>query len=120
MQERMQAAKTPEERQKLRDEYRSLAETRAKERGVTMRPPRDPAQGRGGRMPMAGQDLFTQEERIAQHAKIKAAATPEDQQKLRDEFRAEAQARAAARGGNTPAPQPPAAQPTPQPSPQPK
>jgi Spy/CpxP family protein refolding chaperone len=46
MRDRMHAAQTTEERQKLRDEFRLLAEVRAKEKGITLP---QPGQGpRGG------------------------------------------------------------------------
>ena len=38
--DRMQAAKTPEERTKLRDEQRVIAQARAKEKGITLPEPR--------------------------------------------------------------------------------
>jgi hypothetical protein len=39
---RMQEAKTPEERAKIRDEARALADARAKEKGITLPEPRGP------------------------------------------------------------------------------
>ena len=39
---RMQDAKTPEEREKIRSDMRTQAEARAKEKGITLPPPRGP------------------------------------------------------------------------------
>ena len=48
MRERMQGAASPEERLKLRDEFRALAEKRAKEKGITLPPPGQRGDGGGG------------------------------------------------------------------------
>ena len=50
-QEKMRAATTWEERQKIRDEHRALMDQRAKEKGVTLAEPRGP---RSRRLPRAG------------------------------------------------------------------
>jgi hypothetical protein len=120
-QEKMRAAATWEERQKIRDEHRALMDQRAKEKGVTLAEPRGPRQGAGsgpGPGPRGGQggpgygprgdgpysQLFTPEERNAQREKMAAAQTAEERAKLRDEFRAQAESRAKEKGITLPAP----------------
>lgn len=49
--DKMKAAKTPEERDKLRAERRAVAETRAKEKGITL--PEPPPRAPGGPPPAA-------------------------------------------------------------------
>lgn len=99
MRDRMHAAQTVEERQKIRDEYRTLAEARAKEKGITLpQPGHGPGAGprAGGPGPYA--DLFTQAERDDFRAKMQGAQTVEERMKLRDEFRTLAEARAKEKG----------------------
>jgi hypothetical protein len=53
---RMQEAKTPEERAKIRDEAHATAQARAKEKGITLpepRSPRGPGPGPGPGAPKA-------------------------------------------------------------------
>jgi hypothetical protein len=111
--DQMRSAQTVEERQKLRDEHRALAETRAKEKGITLPQPGSgpraggPGYGRGPGMG-AGQrgvyaQLFTAEERERFRAQMHGAQTAEDRVKLRDEHRALAQARAKEKGIELPA-----------------
>lgn len=78
---KMQEAKTPEERTKLRDEHRAAMSKRAQEAGVTL--PR-----RGGEPRMYGQPLVSPEERQAYMDKMRAAQTAEERIKLRDDHRA--------------------------------
>lgn len=102
MRERMHAAQTADERQRIRDEYRTLAEQRAKEKGITL-PPRGQgpgngprAGGRGGAGPYA--ELFTQAERDEHRARLQGAQTTEERMKVRDEIRAQAEVRAKEKG----------------------
>jgi Spy/CpxP family protein refolding chaperone len=108
--DKMHAAQTPEEREKLRSEYRAQAETRAKEQGVALPPPgpraggpgpygghRGAGPGPGGRGGMYG-DLLTPEERQAFHAQMQAATTPEARAKVRESHHAALQARAKEKG----------------------
>jgi hypothetical protein len=109
--EKMRAAKTPEERLKLRDEHRAEMQKRAQERGITLPEPRGPGAGNaarppGGRGQMYGYDLFTPDERKAYWDKMQAAKTPEERAKIRDEHRATAQARAKEKGITLPEPGP--------------
>src|SRR5512139_3179636 len=46
-QEKMRAAATWEERQKIRDEHRAVMDQRAKEKGITLAEPRGPRHGAG-------------------------------------------------------------------------
>jgi hypothetical protein len=132
-QEKMRAAATWEERQKIRDEHRALMDQRAKEKGVTLAEPRGhwhgagpgpgsgPRGGPGG--PGAGprgdgpyspySQLFTPEERNAFRDKMQAAATPEEREKLRSEYRAQAESRAKEQGITLPPPGPRAGGPGP-------
>ena len=100
--QKMQAAKTPEERREIRDAQRATLEQRAKERGVTLAP-----SARGGyRHAPGGYDarreaynqLFTQEERDQFRSQMHAAQTPEARQKLREEHRTLAESRAKEKG----------------------
>jgi hypothetical protein len=106
--DQMRSAQTVEERQKLRDEHRALAETRAKEKGITLPQPgsgpraggpgygRGPGMGTGQRGAYA--QLFTAEEREQFRAQMHGAQTVEERMKLRDERHALAQARAKDKG----------------------
>jgi hypothetical protein len=98
--QQMQSATTPEERQKLQEQQRALAETRAKEKGITLPPPGMHA-GRGGHGDARREtynQLFTQQERDAFRTQMHAAQTPEERQKLRAEHRALAESRAKDKG----------------------
>ena len=108
---RMQEAKTPEERAKIRDEARATAQARAKEKGITLPEPRGPGGGRGGPRggpgPMYGEQLFSQQERDDYRKRMQEAKTPEERTKIRDEARATAQARAKEKGITLPEPRGP-------------
>ncbi len=120
-QQKMRAATTWEERQKIRDEHRALMDQRAKEKGVTLAEPRGPRQGAGpgpGPGPRGGSggpgygprgdgpysQLFTPEERNAHRDKMQAAKTPEERAKLQSDYRAQAETRAKEKGITLPAP----------------
>jgi hypothetical protein len=107
--EKMQSAKTPEERLKLRDEHRAEMQKRAKEKGVTLPEPpgpgadKGPGPGPGGgqtarRSQIYGDELFTPEERRVFFDQMKAAKTPEERAKIQAERRAIADARAKEKG----------------------
>jgi len=120
---RMQDAKTPEERTKIRDEAHATAQARAKEKGITLpeaRGPRGPGGGPGaGRGPgrMYGEQLFSQQERDDYRKRMHEAKTPEERTKIRDEAHATAQARAKEKGITLPEPRGPRG-PGPGPAPQ--
>lgn len=111
--DQMRSAQTVEERQQLRDEHRGLAETRAKEKGITLPQPGSGPRAGGpgyGRGPGAGPgqrgayaELFTPEEREQFRAQMHGAQTVEERQKLREERHALAQARAKEKGIELPA-----------------
>jgi hypothetical protein len=107
--DRMRAAKTPEERTKLRDEHRAEMQKRAKEKGVTLSEPRGPRGpgGSGGRGQMYGEQLFSQQERDDYRKRMQEAKTPEERTKIRDEVHAQAQARAKEKGITLPEPRGP-------------
>jgi len=98
---RIQEATTQEERDKIRGEARAQAEARAKEKGITLPPPRGPG-GPGGRGGPGGQmygaQLFTEQERADYRKRMQEAKTPEERAKIRDEVHAQAQARAKEKG----------------------
>jgi hypothetical protein len=100
--QRMAAAKTAEERAKLRDEHHAAMLKRAEENGVTL-------QGRRGDPQLYGQQLMTPAERNAHLEKLRAATTHEERLKLRDEHRAEMQKRAKEKGITLPEPRGPGA-----------
>jgi hypothetical protein len=108
---RMQEAKTPEERTKIRDEVHATAQARAKEKGITLPEPRGPGGPgggpRGGRGQMYGEQLFSQQERDDYRKRMQEAKTPEERTKIRDEARATAQARAKEKGITLPEPRGP-------------
>lgn len=98
----MQEAKTPDERAKLRDAHRAEMQKRAREQGLTLQGPR-------GQPRMYGADLMTPQERDAYVEQLRAAKTPEERLKLRDDHRADMQKRAQERGVTLPAPRGPGA-----------
>ena len=102
---RMQEAKTQEERDKIRGEARAQAEARAKEKGITLPPPRGPG-GRGGPGGgrMYGEQLFSQQERDDYRKRMQEAKTQEERDKIRGEARAQAEARAKEKGITLPPP----------------
>jgi hypothetical protein len=107
---RMQEAKTPEERTKIRDEVHATAQARAKEKGITLPEPRGPGGPGGpggGRGQMYGEQLFTQQERDDYRKRMQEAKTPEERTKIRDEVHAQAQARAKEKGITLPEPRGP-------------
>jgi hypothetical protein len=107
---RMQEAKTPDERTKIRDEARATAQARAKEKGITLpepRGPRGPGGPGGGPGRMYGEQLFSQQERDDYRKRMQEAKTPEDRTKIRDEIHATAQARAKEKGITLPEPRGP-------------
>jgi hypothetical protein len=99
---RIQEAKTPEERTKIRDAHRAEMQKRAEAQGLTL-------QGRSGEPRMYGADLMTPQERDAYIEKLRAAKTPEERLKLRDDHRAEMQKRAKDQGLTLPEPRGPGA-----------
>jgi hypothetical protein len=109
---RMQEAKTPEERTKIRDEVHATAQARAKEKGITLPEPRGPGGPGGGarggpgsgRGQMYGEQLFSQQERDDYRKRMQEAKTPDDRVKIRDEARALADARAKEKGITLPEP----------------
>lgn len=101
--DQMRGAQTVEERQKLRDEHRALAESRAKEKGITLPQPGSGPRAGGPGKRGAYAELFTAEEREQFRAQMHGAQTAEDRAKLRDEHRALAQARAKEKGIELPA-----------------
>jgi hypothetical protein len=94
MRSRMQAAQTAEARQQVRGEYRALAETRAKEKGITL-PPRGE---RGARADGPRAELFTPAERDGFRTRMQAAQTVEERMKVRDDKRTLAELRAREKG----------------------
>lgn len=113
MREKMRSAKTPEEHQKLRGEYRAELERRAKEKGVTLPPQR--ADGRqGGGQAQAGKggprgdhparNLMSDAERQQFRDKMHAAKTPEERQQARNDMRATLEQRAKEKGITLPEP----------------
>ena len=116
---RMQEAKTPEERTKIRDEVHATAQARAKEKGITLPEPRGPGGPSGGRGRMYGEQLFTQQERDDYRKRMQEAKTPEERTKIRDEVHAQAQARAKEKGITLPEPRGPRG-PKPAPAPAPE
>jgi Spy/CpxP family protein refolding chaperone len=112
---RMQEAKTPEDRAKIRDEVHATAQTRAKEKGITLPEPRGPGGPGGGphggpgggRGQMYGEQLFSQQERDDYRKRMQEAKTPEDRAKIRDEARALADGRAKEKGITLPEPRGP-------------
>lgn len=95
--QKMAAAKTPEEQAKVRDEHRALMLKRAEEQGVTLH-------GRRGYPQIYGYQLMTPAERNAYIAQMRAATTPEERIKLRDQHRVEMQKRAKEKGITLPEP----------------
>ena len=107
--QRMNEAKTPEERDTVRRERRAAEEARAKEKGITL--PRRPeprsgerAENRGDKdaggerrqSPMA--QLLTQEDRDQYRKSMHNAKTPEERAKVRSEMRATVEQRAKDKG----------------------
>jgi hypothetical protein len=106
--DKMRAAKTPEERAKLRDEHRAEMQKRAQDKDITLKEPQRGAKGtpKGGRQSKMG-DLFTPEEQADFHRRMKEAKTPEERDKVRADMRAQADARAKEKGmAPKPAPAP--------------
>jgi hypothetical protein len=120
--QRMQAAKTPEERAKVRDEMRVAVEQRAKEKGITL-PQRSMHGGgwhqradqgksdgtkpdstrQGARSPRRIIDqLFTKEEHDQFRKRMQDAKTPEERAKARDEMRKAIEQRAKEKGVELP------------------
>jgi pyruvate/2-oxoglutarate dehydrogenase complex dihydrolipoamide acyltransferase (E2) component len=112
----METAKTPEERQKVRDAHRAAMEQRAKDKGVTLAQPGGRGE-HGGRGPGGGHahgagprdggvqsQLFTEQERNQFREQMHGAKTTEERLKLRDEHRAMAEARAKEKGITLPPP----------------
>jgi hypothetical protein len=92
--EKMKAAKTPEERQALRKEMRAAMEQRAKEKGVTL-------PGHGGDRPRRenpAAQLFTPEERKDWRDKMRNAKDQDERRKLMQERHAAMEARAKEKG----------------------
>ncbi|MCX7893463.1 MAG: hypothetical protein N2544_14020 [Burkholderiales bacterium] len=105
--EQMLSAKTPEERAKLRDDFRAQAETRAKEKGITLPAPGPRAGGPGPHARHGGPggkpgamygNLLTPEERQAFREQMQAARTPEERAQVREAHHAALQARAQEKG----------------------
>jgi hypothetical protein len=111
MREKMRSAKSPEDHQKLRGEYRAELERRAKEKGVTLPPQR--ADGRqGGGHAQAGKggqrgdhparNLMSDAERQQFRDKMHTAKTPEERQQARNDMRATLEQRAKEKGVTLP------------------
>ncbi len=118
--DRMRAAKTPEERTKLRDEHRAEMQKRAQEKGITLQQPQRPG-GKGGakgeRKGGQAAELFTEQERAEFRTRMQNAKTPEAKQQVRAEMRTQAEARAKEKGVTLPEPRGPrGAKPAPAPS----
>jgi len=99
--DKMRAAKTPEERTKLRDEHRAEMQKRAKEKGVTLQEPQRRGAPKGGRQSQMS-NLFTEQERAEFHQRMKDAKTPEERDKVRADMRAQTEARAKEKGVTLP------------------
>ena len=127
MREKVRAAKTPEEHQKLRGEYRAELERRAKEKGVTLPPQRADGRqgahgsghahgaqdgtgkpgaqaGRGQRGDHPARNLMSDAERQQFRDKMHAAKTPEERQQARSDMRATLEQRAKEKGVTLPEP----------------
>lgn len=102
--DKMRAAKTPEERAKLRNEHRAEMQKRAQDKGITLKEPQRGAKG-GGRQSQMSQ-LFTEQERADFHRRMKDAKTPEERDKVRADMRAQADARAREKAMAKPKPAP--------------
>lgn len=106
--DRMRAAKTREERIKLRDEHRAEMQLRAKEKGVTLQEPqrrggeKGSAKGKGG--PSPAEQLFTEQERADFRKRMQDAKTPAERDRIRGEMRTQAEARAKEKGVTLPEP----------------
>jgi hypothetical protein len=88
--ERMRNAKTQEERQAIRAEWRGLAEARAQEKGISL--PSPAARAARGDGPYS--QLFSEEERREFREQMRAAGSREERQKLARAHRAVAEERA--------------------------
>ena len=119
--DKMRAAKTREDRIKLRDEHRVEMQMRAKERGITLQEPQRRGGQKGGPKgaPSQAEQLFTEQERADFRRRMHDAKTPEERDKIRDEVRTQAQARAKEKGITLPEPRGPRG-PKPAPAPAPE
>jgi hypothetical protein len=96
--ERMHNAKTQEERQAIRAEWRGLAESRAQAKGITL--PSPAARAARGDGPYS--QLFSQEERNEFREQMRSAGSREERQKLAQAHRAVAEERAKEKGVTLP------------------
>jgi hypothetical protein len=92
--ERMRNAKTQEERQAIRAEWRGLAESRAQAKGISL--PSPAARAARGDGPYS--QLFSEEERKEFRDSIRNADSREERQKLAQAHRAVAEERAKEKG----------------------
>ncbi|MHB9102778.1 MAG: hypothetical protein ACYC2E_14865 [Sulfuricella sp.] len=93
---RIRHAKTPEEREGIREEHYQLMKARAKEKGGALPEKRPPVGGDMGSI--FGPQLMTEEERAAYRAKIRSAKTKEASEKIRTEHHEEMEVRAKEKG----------------------
>lgn len=94
--QKMRNAKTPEERDAARKEWRAAAEQRAKEKGIEL--PKQGPMGGGERRSGEIAKLFTTEERAQLEQKMRGAKTPEERVAARKELRAAVEQRAKEKG----------------------
>lgn len=107
--DRMRAAKTREDRIKLRDEHRAEMQQRAKEKGVTLQEPQRRGGEKGGAKggPSPAEQLFTEQERTDFRQRMQDAKTPAERDRIRGEMRTQAEARAKEKGVTLPEPRGP-------------
>ncbi len=111
--DRMRAAKTREDRIKLRDEHRAEMQQRAKEKGVTLQEPQRRGGEKGGAKgdrkgaPSPAEQLFSEQERADFRQRMQDAKTPEERDRIRGEMRTQAEARAKEKGVTLPEPRGP-------------
>lgn len=95
--QKMESAKTPEERDAVRKAMRAAMEQRAKEKGVTLlHHARGPMGGRAADGPMS--QLFSEQERTAFREKMRNAKDRDERRKIAQEMHASAQTRAKEKG----------------------
>lgn len=104
---KMRHAETREEQERIREEHHERMETRAQERGVELADP--PGWGRRGagmalegEAPLYGSQLMTERERAEQRARMRSAATWEEQLRIRKEHHERMEKRAKERGIDLP------------------
>lgn len=104
---RIRSAKTKEAFEQVRSQQREEIVTPAKEKGIILPPAPAAAAGSAGGAAVGsaaafgtlfGPQLMTEEEQVAYRARLRAATTSEERQKIRDEHRRQLQVRAKAKG----------------------